>query len=140
MWRERVPRYTPWCMDCSSSLTEVLMSAEDVRAVFEQIGERGFEAELAGVRGSYRFDLRGVGSFVLSVDAGRLAVSRSARDADCIVTCDEQDFLRMARGEQNLVTAVLQGLVEVHGDLSLAQRLYWIFPIDRQAANLEAQP
>jgi putative sterol carrier protein len=109
------------------------MSAERVRALFEQRKQRPFEPTLAGVVGSYRFDVQGVGSFFVAVDDGQLAISELAREADCIVVCGPDDFVRIAEGRQNLVTAIMQGLVEVHGDLALAQKLHGLLPAPERA-------
>lgn len=112
------------------------MSAESVRALFDKRRAEPFEPMLVGVTGSYRFDIRGVGSFFVAVDDGHLTVGEGARDADCVVTCDEADFLAIADGRLNLLTGGMQGLVDVRGDLALAQKLHG--PMPRQPP--EARP
>jgi putative sterol carrier protein len=51
-----------------------------------------------------------------------------------VIRCDEADFVRIARGEQNLFTAVLQGRVQVEGDYALAQRLHGFVRSPRERA------
>jgi putative sterol carrier protein len=79
---------------------------------------------LQGISGSYRFDVEGIGSWRLEVRDGVAAITESTAPADCVVRCDEADLVRIARGQQNLLTAVLQGRVQVEGDFALAQRLH----------------
>jgi putative sterol carrier protein len=109
------------------------MVVDRVREVFERRRQQPFEPQLAGVRGSYRFDVEGVGSFFVSVDDGALVIVEAARDADCVIACDPTVFLRVADGSQNLLTAAMQGLVEISGDLALAQRLHGILPAPSDA-------
>jgi putative sterol carrier protein len=104
------------------------MAVKSVRALFEQRRRQPFEPRLAGVVGSYRFDIEGVGSFFVSVDDGHLVIVEGARDADCTVRCGPDEFLRIADGSQNLITAAMQGLVRIDGDLALAQKLHGILP------------
>jgi putative sterol carrier protein len=114
------------------------MSKESIRALFAKRQQRPYEPMLAGVTGSYRFDVEGVGSFFVSVDDGQLAIAEIMRDADCVIACDEDLFVRIAEGKQNLLTAAMQGLVAIYGDLALAQKLDGILPAPPREA--EAQP
>jgi putative sterol carrier protein len=104
------------------------MPAETVRAVFDRRKQNPFEPLLAGVKGTYRFDVKGAGSFLFSVDNGWISIAEGSRSADCVIVCDEDVFLRLADGSQNLLTAAMQGLVEIQGDLALAQKLHGILP------------
>jgi putative sterol carrier protein len=104
------------------------------RAIFEKMASRGHDPDLEQVRGSYRFDIEGVGSWHVTVDQGTLTVTRGMADADCVIHCDESDFLRLASGEQNLVTAALQGRVRIEGNLALAQKLHGFVRATRPAA------
>jgi ubiquinone biosynthesis protein UbiJ len=113
------------------------MSANRIRALFEQRRRHSYEPLLAGVRGSYRFDVVGVGSFFVSVDDGHLLIEERKRDADCVIVCAPDVFLRIALDEQNLLTAAMQGIVQISGDLSLAQKLHGILPATRET---EAHP
>jgi putative sterol carrier protein len=102
--------------------------AREVRDLFDRRTRDPFEPRLAGVLASYRFDVAGVGSFRVRVDDGKLQIEESTDEADCVIACEAQDFVRIASGAQNLLTAAMQGLVTVHGDLALAQRLHGLLP------------
>ncbi len=116
------------------------MDAAEVRQVFERTRARAFDPRLRRVRGRYRFDVEGIGAFRVHVDRGRLEVLEGAGDADCVIRCDPRDFLRIARGEQNLVTAFMQGRIELEGDLALAQKLHGILPGPDAASNARGAP
>lgn len=60
------------------------------------------------------------------------AVDRHARDAT--VTCEAQDFLRLATGHLSAVTGVLRGQLKVRGDKVAALRLNSAFDIPTAAA------
>lgn len=89
---------------------------------------------LKGVTGTYRFDVEGQTSVRLEVRDGRFTVSESAAPADCVIHADEADLARIASGEQNLITALLQGRVQVEGDLALAQKFHGFVRGRRAAA------
>lgn len=108
--------------------------AERARAIFAKAAAEGRDPRLKRIRGSYRFDIEGVGSWHVVVDQETLRITEGAADADCVVRCDEQDFVRIANGEQNLLTAVLQGRVQVQGDMALAQKLHGFIRTAREAA------
>lgn len=116
------------------------MGADEVREVMARRKVRDFDPGLARITGTYRFDIQGVGVWRVRVDRGRVVVHEGTGDADCIVRCSPDDFVRLARGEQNLVTAFMQGRVEIEGDLALAQALHGILPSPRPAAQEEARP
>jgi len=86
--------------------------------------DRRKDPRLQGFTGSYRFDVEGVGSWRVEVHDEIATVTESTAPADCVFRCNEADFVRIARGEQNLVTAVLQGRVQAEGDYALAQRFH----------------
>ena len=44
--------------------------------------------------------------------------------ADCTIRCDEADFIDIVEGRRNLITATMQGRVEISGDLALAQKFH----------------
>ena len=117
------------------------MTEDELRALFDSRRQQRFEPRLEEVSGSYRFDIDGIGSFFVSVDHGWLVVGEAERAADCIVRSSAEDFLRIARGQQNLLTAAMQGLVEIRGDLGLAQKLHSLMPSPDEAdARPGAQP
>jgi predicted lipid carrier protein YhbT len=102
--------------------------SREIRRLFEEVARRGHDRRLEGVRGRYRFDIEGVGSWLVTIDDGALTVEETRGDAECIISSDAADALRIARGEQNLLTAFLQGRVDVDGDLTLAQKFQGLLP------------
>lgn len=96
--------------------------------------DRRPDPRLQGISGSFRFDVEGVGSWRMEVRDGIVAITESTAAADCVIRCDEADFVRIAQGEQNLLTASMQGRVEIEGDFALAQRLHGFIRGPRERA------
>ncbi|HKP95008.1 MAG TPA: SCP2 sterol-binding domain-containing protein [Fibrobacteria bacterium] len=107
----------------------------EVRRIIENIKSSPHSEPMRRVRGSYLFDVEGAGRWRIGVDHGKLAVEEGRTDADCIVRTDADYFLRIATGRQNLVTAAMQGRVEIEGDMALAQKLSGITPSPRQGGS-----
>jgi 6-phosphogluconate dehydrogenase len=95
------------------------------RDLLEQWARAGYDARLRRIKGSYAFDIEAVGWFRVDIDDGKVAVRQlpQPEEADCVVACNEQDFLRITSGKESLIVAVLQGRVTVRGDVALAQKL-----------------
>jgi len=96
--------------------------------------DRRPDPRLQSMSGSYRFDVEGVGSWRFEVREGIATITESTAPADCVLRCDEADFVRIAQGQQNLLTAFLQGRVQMDGDYALAQRLYGFIRATRERA------
>lgn len=84
--------------------------------------------DLAGVVGSYRWDVEGKGSWYVSIDHGVATAREGMLSADCIIASNEDDFWAVIEGRQNLLTALMQGRVRIEGDLALAQKLHGLLP------------
>jgi arylformamidase len=97
---------------------------QTAQEVFNVHRMQQYEAVLRGVRGTYRFDIDKVGSWFLAVNDGVVNVQESTDDADCVISCDEQDFVDIVEGRRNLITAHMQGRVHVRGDMALAQKFH----------------
>ena len=87
--------------------------------------------ELRELRAAYRFELEDGRSFMLRLDWGRLTVEEGAVEADCLLRCRMEDFIRALSGRLNLLTAFMRGDVHLQGDLELAKRLYRYLRIAR---------
>ncbi len=85
---------------------------------------RRFDERAKGIRGSYRFDVEGVGSFRLDVDHGQMSLREDQGPADCVIALDPGDFVRVFEGQQNILTAYMQGRIRIDGDLALAKALH----------------
>ena len=114
------------------------MPTETARSIMKEAQrrreDRRPDPSLQGIRGSYRFDIDGVGSWRIEVRDGIATITESTAAADCVVRCDEADFVRIARGQQNLLTAFMQGRVQIEGDYALAQRLHGFIRVTREQA------
>jgi putative sterol carrier protein len=99
-----------------------------VLEIIDKLKANPFTERLSRVSGSYLFDVEDVGAWRIAVDHGKLTVEDGGTDADCIIHCNADYFARLASGKQNLVTAMMQGQVEIEGDLALAQKLSGILP------------
>jgi len=81
-----------------------------------------------GVHGSILF----VGpqdTWRVEIDDQDVTLSEGDGAADCVLSCKERgDLLRLVRGEQNLVTALLQGRITVEGDAMLAVQVAGSMP------------
>jgi predicted lipid carrier protein YhbT len=104
---------------------------ETIELFFEAAAARGGrDPMLRHASGSCRFDVVGVGSWLMRADHGALTFDKAEHTtpADSTVTASEDDFLRMAHGEQNPRTAFMQGRVKLAGNLALADRFLYLFP------------
>jgi hypothetical protein len=104
---------------------------ETIELFFEGAAVRAArDPMLRHASGSCRFDVQGVGSWLVHADHGALTVDAAEHTlpADSTVTASEDDFLRMAHGEQNPRTAFMQGRVKLAGNLALADRFLYLFP------------
>ena len=95
-------------------------SAKDVLKRFET---QHYEPYLRKIRGTYLFQIDNVGDLHVSVNYGEITVGQGKQDADCVFRRNEQDFIDIAEGRRNLLTAILQGRLHVHGDAALAQKV-----------------
>src|SRR4051794_17396895 len=84
----------------------------------------GYDARLSGTRGTFRFDVTGAGTWRLLIEDGHFEVLEGPGDADLVLASDERTFVRLVGGTQNLVTALLQGLVRTEGNLALALKFH----------------
>jgi putative sterol carrier protein len=107
---------------------------QSAQEIFELHRMQEYESLLRGVRGTYLFDIEQVGSWFVAVDDGKIKVTEGKREADCVIRCNEEDFVEIVEGRRNLITAALQGRVQVRGDVALAQKFHGLVgtEVDRQ--------
>lgn len=114
------------------------MAGENARSMMKEAQRRREDRKpdqsLQGISGSYRFDIDGVGTWRIDVRDGIATITESTAAADCVIRCEEADFVRIAHGQQNLLTAFLQGRVQIDGDYALAQRLHGFIRVTRERA------
>jgi glycogen debranching enzyme len=102
------------------SARRALTAVGGVREFFARFGEYVDPTVMTGLRGSHRFDVQGVGTWRVELDNGQVHISESSEDADLMLELTEQVFLNIVRGEQNPMTAFLNGSVKMSGDFTLA--------------------
>jgi putative sterol carrier protein len=98
---------------------------------FESLRSRSPEPLLGTVCGSLRFEVssgRSTERWLVSIDAGNLAVSRRGGKADCTVRARRDVFNRVATGELNAFSAMLRGEVAAEGDPLLLVRFQRLLP------------
>lgn len=98
--------------------------AQSAKEIFKLHRLQEDEPLLRGVRGTYLFDIEQVGNWFVAVDDGKIKVTEAKHEADCVIRCSEEDFVDIVEGRRNLLTAVLQGRVQVRGDVALAQKFH----------------
>lgn len=98
--------------------------ARTAQEVFNLRRMQTYEPILRGVHGTYLFDIDKVGSWFVAVADGTLRVEEKKHDADCTIICDERDFVDIVEGRRQLLTAYMQGRVQIRGDMSLAQKFH----------------
>ena len=79
---------------------------------------------LRGVHGTYAFEIEQVGRWFVAVNDGATHIEESNREADCTIHCSEPDFIDIVEGRRNLITAGMQGRVQIRGDVALAQKFH----------------
>jgi len=87
---------------------------------FEGLEDKIDPARTAGKEVSYRFDVRGVGSWRLELAHGKASVSESDAEADCIIETTEDVLLRIVSGAQSAALAYMTGKITVQGRTDLA--------------------
>jgi putative sterol carrier protein len=97
------------------------------RELFEGLENRIDPDRVAGKNVSYRFHVRGAGSWRLELADGKATVSESDADADCVVETTEDVLLRIVKGEQSPAVAYMTGKIKVRGPTDLALGLRDLF-------------
>lgn len=89
---------------------------------FSSLQQNRREPLLEDTHGTVRFDLRdGVRTshWFLTIEKGRVTVTRGKGAADCVVGAETALFERFVTGDANVMAAFLRGAVTVEGELSL---------------------
>ena len=106
-------------------------TSDAITEFFAELGRRGHEPLLENASGSARFDVTGgkrTERWLLTIDKGDLAVSRTNAAADCVVRVDRAAFERAVKGKFNLMAAALRGELTIDGDPRLLVLLQRLFP------------
>jgi putative sterol carrier protein len=105
--------------------------ADATAEFFDGLSRRGHEPLLGKLRATVRFDIvdgKRTDHWMLGLDDGDLAVSRSDGDADCVIQADKAAFDKVASGRTNAMAAYLRGALTLDGEPRLLVRLIRLFP------------
>ncbi len=84
---------------------------------FEEFATPRDVPALADVRGSYRFDVTGVGTWVLHIECGKVSATAGASEADIVFKGDEADVVGVLEGKKHMLTTFMQGRFGAAGNL-----------------------
>ncbi len=101
--------------------------AESVRDFFEGLEGRIDESKTAGMTNSYLFDIEGAGQWRVAVNDGKVDVVEGGEGADVTISANEDNFMKIVRGEQNPTTAYMTGKLKIKGDMGAAMKLQKLF-------------
>ena len=91
-----------------------------VREFFEGLEDRIDPTLAAGEQVSYRFDIHGAGSWRLELADGKVSVTESDAEADCVIETTEDVLLGIVSGDQSPALAYMTGKIKAHGRTDLA--------------------
>jgi len=100
---------------------------EQAKMLIEALVTGRYDARLRGVRKTCALRFGDDHCVVVEVNDGHFGVARDGATQDCELSCSLDDFTRIFRGEQNLITSIMRGRVTVRGDLSVAQMFQSVF-------------
>ncbi|WP_437484312.1 SCP2 sterol-binding domain-containing protein [Sorangium sp. So ce1014] len=104
------------------------------RDLIEALVMGRYDARLRGTRKVCALQFTDDERVAVEVNDGSFGIAPEGAREDCQLSCSLDDFSRIARGEQNLITAIMQGRVAARGDLVIAQMFQSVFcPGDGQA-------
>jgi putative sterol carrier protein len=98
---------------------------------FADLERRTYEPLLDKARGTIRFDIvqgKRTSRWLVSVDRGRIDVSRGNASADTTVRVDRALFERVVTGKANAMAELLRGRIALGGDPNLAVLFQRLFP------------
>lgn len=107
-----------------------MAKATSIEEIFNNIDE-GFNPDKAeGVDAIFQFNLTGDngGQYWIQVKNKEAVVHQGEHDAPTMtVTSTADDYIALANGDLNAMTAFMQGKIKVKGDMGLAMKLQSMF-------------
>jgi putative sterol carrier protein len=103
--------------------------AAKVAGIFDHLGAEGQVQFLRNTNAVFEFDIYDGGHWYMKLDHGTPSIQNEAANADCVIGCSASDFVAIAEGNQNLVTAFLQGRIKCTGDIALALDFRRMVPV-----------
>ena len=101
--------------------------ADSTKEFFEALAGRVDESKTAGMNNSYVFEIEGAGTWLVSVEDGRVSVTEGEGEADCTISATEENFEKMVSGDLNPTTAYMTGKLKIKGDMGAAMKLQKLF-------------
>ena len=98
-------------------------------AIFERLASRGQVPSLRRTSGVFEFNFDDGGHWFLALDHGTPSVVTMAEDPTCDVHCDSSDFIAIAEGKSDMVTAYLRGDLVCTGNLAFALNFRHMVPV-----------
>ena len=117
---------------------------DPISTFFTDLASKGHEPLLHRASGTLRLDLpleSGVERWYVTMTKGDVAVSHRNARADATLRMDRKLFEGMVKGSVNLTAALLQGVIQIEGDLNLITAFDRLLPGPRRsrASFLERQ-
>ena len=112
--------------------------ADQAATFFKELGQKRHMRLLEGTSGTILLELaegKKVDKWYVDIKRGDVTVSRKGGDADCVIKTDKDTFHAIIAGQTNAVAAVLRGVVELQGKVSLLVGLQSLFMPSGGAAD-----
>ena len=100
-----------------------------VPEIFDRLVSHGQVPSLRRTSGTYEFDFDDAGHWFLALDHGCPAVVPKADNVTCKVHCHASDFIAIAEGKSDMVTAYLRGDLICNGNLAFALTFRHLVPV-----------
>jgi len=97
---------------------------DKLEKVFEHIKKKAETAPALG--NTLKFDFGG-SQLYINGNGAKNEVSQEDIDADCLILTSFEDFVALTKGELNPMGAVMNGKVQIKGDMSVAMKLQSLF-------------
>jgi putative sterol carrier protein len=102
----------------------------EIEEFFAKVGKIGHQKLLERASGTVLVEVKEgneVEHWYVTVKRGDLSVSRRGENPDCTLKTDDSTLKAILRGEVNAAAAMLRGLLEVEGKISLLVALQALF-------------
>jgi putative sterol carrier protein len=101
-----------------------------VQALFQLLGKTEATSFVREIQGTLQFDLGDAGHWQMKIDRGAVRVTEGTPERpDCVLATDPEEFVRIARGDDNIIAAMLRGAIQLSGDLNVAMSFRRVLPI-----------
>ena len=104
-------------------------STPTVAEVFALLASEGQVPALRRTSGTFEFDFDDGASWFLALDHGTPSIQPRVDHPTCTVHCHAKDFVEIAEGKRNMVTAFFSGDVSCTGSLAFALTFRHLVPV-----------